>query len=233
MTTLGTAHPSCPLPHPHAAHSPHQHLSSLCPLFIIHYAVCSLPCPQHPGRHLDFANKTCPACPGRRSSGEISCRQLCSSLLGALINCSHRGWHFLPGRNLGLSLTSLIFPCCPSWNLSLICIEGPVLPTSVRPPTHPHPLSRAGKRQHGLEEEAGDRQTVQGGLCPPPSPYRAIWLPSADPPQNHSGPQAGNIPQLHWSITSSNKYRWKKQGFLPGPFLEPSLNDMIPVRSCS
>lgn len=116
----------------------------------IHYAVCSLPCPQHPGRHLDFANETCPACPGRRSSGEISCRQLCSSLLGVLINCSHRGWHFLPGRNLSLSLTSLIFPCCPPWNSSLICIEGLVLPTSVHPPTP----------------------------CPPPSPHWAIWLPS-------------------------------------------------------
>lgn len=57
-------------------------------------------------------------------SGEISCRPLCSSWLRILVNCSHRGWHFLPERNLVLSLTSVL--------LSFVVHLGIPLPFALR-----------------------------------------------------------------------------------------------------
>lgn len=62
----------------------------------------------HLGRHYYFANKTCPACPARWVVWRGFLRPAVLIGLRILVNCRHRGWHFLPERSLVLSLTSVL-----------------------------------------------------------------------------------------------------------------------------
>lgn len=90
----------------------------------------------HPGRHLDLANQTCPACSGRRVVWR-GCLQT-AALLAAQGSWQLRSQRVaLPAGEEPRPLPDLrlIFPRCLSWNPSPICIEGLVLPTSGRP--HP------------------------------------------------------------------------------------------------
>lgn len=86
----------------------HHHLSSFCSLVFVHHAEGELPPPHIQGGIITLQTKHVLLAGQDGLSGEISCRPLCSSWLRILVNCRHRGGHFLLERNLVLSLTSVL-----------------------------------------------------------------------------------------------------------------------------
>lgn len=78
---------------------------SLSPVSILFLCFPSLPCrlavsSQHLGEVLLLCKPNMSSLPWRTQCAEISCRLLCASQLRILVNCRHRGWHFLPERTL-------------------------------------------------------------------------------------------------------------------------------------
>lgn len=126
--------PSVHLCQPHPALGTPCHPSSFCS-FVFHslrrrLAASSL----HPGRHYYFANKTCPARPGRW----VVWRDFLQTavLIVAQDSCKLQSQRVaLPAREEPCPLPDLclIILCRPSWNPSPICTEGLLLPTSGRP----------------------------------------------------------------------------------------------------
>lgn len=112
----------------------HHHLSSFCSLVFVHHAEGELPPPHIQGGIITLQTKHVLLAGQDGLSGEISCRPLCSSWLRILVNCRHRGGALPAGEEpCPLPDLCLIIPCRPSWNPSLICTEGLVLPTSGPP----------------------------------------------------------------------------------------------------
>lgn len=119
----------CASPTPPMA--PHLHLSFFCS-FVFHSLHCRLAASSpHRGRHYYFANKTCPACLARW----VVWRDFLQTavLIVAQDSCKLQSQRVaLPAGEEPCPLHDLclIIPCRPSWNPSLICTEGLVLPTS-------------------------------------------------------------------------------------------------------
>ena len=134
VTRLGTARPAPSHPRQHTPQS-----GKSPPVFTLSLVFHSLRCrftaaSPHPGRHLDFANQTCPACSVRRAVWR-DCLQTAELLAAPRSRQLQSQRVALPAAEEPRPLPDLrlIFPRCPSWNPSPICIEGLVLPTSGRP----------------------------------------------------------------------------------------------------
>ena len=142
-------------------------------------------------------------------SGEISCRLLCSSWLGVLVNCSHRGWHFLPERNLVLSLTSVL--------LSLVVHLGIPFWFALRPCPANLWMPQADSKCCHLEV-AGDGQTLGSGTHPCLRPHRPSADTPAYPPPEPLKATARSVPELQRGQLCQ---RINKGGKSRGSFLAP------------
>lgn len=136
VARLGTACPASSHPRQHTPQSGKS--PPVLTLSFVFHSLCRrfTAASPHPGRHLDLANQTCPACSGRRVVWR-GCLQT-AALLAAQGSWQLRSQRVaLPAGEEPRPLPDLrlIFPRCLSWNPSPICIEGLVLPTSGRP--HP------------------------------------------------------------------------------------------------
>ena len=128
MTRLGTAGPLPLSIHagPRPAHStPSSPASILPPLFSIPSTVRLAVSSPHLGRHYYFANKTCPACPGRWAVWRDFLQT--AVLILARGSCKLQSQRVaLPAREKPCPLPDLclIIPCRPSWNPSLVRTEA-------------------------------------------------------------------------------------------------------------
>lgn len=168
MTGLGrpSPSPSPSVPAPTLPMALHHHLSSFCSLVFVHHAEGDLPPPHIQGGIITLQTKHVLLAGQDGLSGEISCRPLCSSWLRILVNCRHRGGHFLPERNLVLSLTSVL--------LSLVGHLGIPLSSALRALSCQPRVPRSGKKAVPFGGGRGQTDIAKRDVVLPQSSL-AIW----------------------------------------------------------
>lgn len=166
--------PPCP-PHPSITC---LHSASL---FSMHYTVRLAVSSPHRGRHYYFANKTCPACPGRW----VVWRDFLQTavLILAQASCKLQSQRVaLPAGEKPCPLPDLclIIPCRPSWDASPVCTKA----LSCQPP------DASGREKTTSFGSSGGQMDVAKWDTSLPQSSLALWpMHLLNLPQNQPRPR--------------------------------------------
>lgn len=112
---------------------------------------------SHSGRHYYFANKTCPALPGRQAvRGDFLQTAV---LIVPQDSCK------LQSQRVALPVRGNRVPCMTLVLLSLVVRLRVPPPTAPRPSSYPHQVTSGGRQKLCHLEVTRDKLTLQSGPC--------------------------------------------------------------------